>query len=82
MYKVTFANNILKQALYPANVSIEELTERLESQGYTVVMIESGANLDQSNKVLNLCHLSWHRVPSLALFCGIAQWLGHLHPTT
>ena len=46
MYKVTFANNILKQALYPATVSIEELTERLESQGFTVVMIESSANLD------------------------------------
>ena len=28
MYKVTFANNILKQALYPATVSIEELTQR------------------------------------------------------
>ena len=46
MYKVTFANNTLKQALYPATVSIEELTQRLESQGYTVLMIESGANLD------------------------------------
>ena len=46
MYKVTFANNILKQALYPATCSIEELTERLESQGFTVVMIESGAELD------------------------------------
>lgn len=46
MYKVTFANNTLKQALYPATCSIEELTERLESQGFTVVMIESGASLD------------------------------------
>ena len=46
MYKVTFANNIIKQALYPATVSIEELTERLESQGFTVVMVESGGRLD------------------------------------
>lgn len=46
MYKVTFANNILKQALYPATVSIEELTQRLESKGYTVVMVERSATLD------------------------------------
>ena len=46
MYKVTFSDNILKQALYPATVSIEELTERLEAQGLTVVMVERGANLD------------------------------------
>jgi hypothetical protein len=46
MYKVTFANNILKQALYPATESIEALTERLESQGFTVVMVESGSKLD------------------------------------
>ena len=46
MYKVTFANNILKQALYPATQSIEELTQRLESKGYTVVMVERSANLD------------------------------------
>jgi hypothetical protein len=46
MYKVTFANNVLKQALYPATESIEVLTERLESKGYTVVMVESSANLD------------------------------------
>ena len=46
MYKVTFANNILKQALYPATVSIEELTERLESQGLVVVMVERSGNLD------------------------------------
>ena len=46
MYKVTFSDNILKQALYPATVSIEELTQRLESQGYTVVMVERSATLD------------------------------------
>ena len=46
MYKVTFANNILQQALYPATVSIEELTQRLESQGLTVVMVERSSNLD------------------------------------
>ena len=46
MYKVTFANNTLKQALYPATESIEALTERLESKGYTVVMVERSANLD------------------------------------
>jgi hypothetical protein len=46
MYKVTFSDGILKQALYPATESIEALTERLESQGFTVVMVERGANLD------------------------------------
>lgn len=46
MYKVTFADNILKQALYPATTSIEELTQRLESQGFTVVMVERSGNLD------------------------------------
>ena len=46
MYKVTFSDNVLKQALYPATVSIEELTQRLESQGFTVVMVESGGKLD------------------------------------
>lgn len=46
MYKVTFADNILKQALYPQTESIESLTERLESLGYTVVMVEVGGNLD------------------------------------
>jgi len=46
MYKVTFADNVLKQALYPATESIESLTERLESKGFTVVMVERSANLD------------------------------------
>ena len=46
MYKVTFSDNILKQALYPATESIESLTERLESLGYTVVMVESSGQLD------------------------------------
>lgn len=46
MYKVTFKDSILKQALYPATVSIEELTQRLESQGFTVVMVERSGNLD------------------------------------
>ena len=46
MYKVTFSDNTLKQALYPATVSIEELTERLESQGLVVVMVETSGNLD------------------------------------
>jgi len=46
MYKVTFSDGILKQALYPATVSIEELTERLESQGLVVVMVETSGNLD------------------------------------
>ena len=46
MYKLTFADNILKQALYPATESIEVLTQRLESKGYTVVMVERSANLD------------------------------------
>ena len=46
MYKVTFSDNILKQALYPATVSIEELTQRLESQGFTVVMVEKSGKLD------------------------------------
>ena len=46
MYKVTFADSVLKQALYPATTSIDELTERLESQGYTVVMVERSSNLD------------------------------------
>jgi hypothetical protein len=46
MYKVTFSDGILKQALYPATVSIEELTQRLESQGLVVVMVERSGNLD------------------------------------
>ena len=46
MYKVTFANNILKQALYPATESIESLTQRLESKGFTVVMVERSGTLD------------------------------------
>ena len=46
MYKVTFANNILTQALYPATCSVEELIDRLESQGLSVLMVETGANLD------------------------------------
>ena len=46
MYKVTFANNTLKQALYPATVSIEELTQKLESKGFTVLMVERSGTLD------------------------------------
>ena len=46
MYKVTFSDGILKQALYPATCSIEELTERLESHGLVVVMVERSGNLD------------------------------------
>lgn len=46
MYKVTFADSVLKQALYPATTSIEALTERLEGLGYTVIMVERSANLD------------------------------------
>jgi len=46
MYKVTFSDGVLKQALYPATVSIEELTQRLESQGLVVVMVERSGNLD------------------------------------
>ena len=46
MYKVTFSDGILKQALYPATESMDSLQARLESLGYVVLMIESGANLD------------------------------------
>ena len=46
MYKVTFSDNVLKQALYPVTCSIEELTQRLESQGLVVVMVETSGNLD------------------------------------
>ena len=46
MYKVTFSDNILKQALYPATCSVDELIDRLESQGLSVLMVETGTNLD------------------------------------
>ena len=82
MYKVTFSDGVLKQALYPATVSIEELTQRLESQGLVVVMVERSGNLDQSHQVFYLCHRSRHRVPSVAIQCGIAQWPSHLHTNT